>query len=170
MKISAWGDAQQLSICLWLRVWSWGPRIESCIRLPVGSLLLPLPVSLPLPLCLSWINKIFYKKKKMSAWRHGSLSLILYLTGSAFKQCKSSLPHPQDTFVSLYHMKVSLQGTLVPLDFSHPSIAHVIYLSFYLCQQFFRDIIGSPCRHCHCYQWHYNCCTDGKWDHGVPNL
>ena len=40
--------------CLILR-----SRIESCIGLPAGSLLLPLPVTLPLPLslCLSWINK-----------------------------------------------------------------------------------------------------------------
>ena len=34
-----------------------GPGIESHIRLPEWSLLLPLPVSLPLSLCLSWINK-----------------------------------------------------------------------------------------------------------------
>ena len=33
-------------------VWSWGPGIESRIRVPAGSLLFPLPVSLP----LSWIN------------------------------------------------------------------------------------------------------------------
>ena len=32
---------------------SWGPGIESCIRLSVGSLLLPLPMSLPHLLCLS---------------------------------------------------------------------------------------------------------------------
>lgn len=64
----------------------------------------------------------------MSVWGHGSLSLILYLTGSAFKPCKSPLHHPQDMFVSSYHRKVSLQGTLISLDFSHPSIAHIIYL------------------------------------------
>ena len=45
--------AQWLSICLWLRSWSQGPGIEFCIRLPVGSLLLPLPVSLPLSFCVS---------------------------------------------------------------------------------------------------------------------
>ena len=28
------------------------PGIESCIRLPMGSLLLPLPMSLPLSVCL----------------------------------------------------------------------------------------------------------------------
>ena len=38
--------AQRLSICLWLRAWSWGPGIESHIGLPAWSLLLPLPVSL----------------------------------------------------------------------------------------------------------------------------
>ena len=38
--------AQQLSFCLWLRTWSWSPRIKSHIGLPAWSLLLPLPVSL----------------------------------------------------------------------------------------------------------------------------
>ena len=47
--------AQWLSECLWLRSWSWCTRMEFCIRLPTGSLLLPLPMSLSL--CLSWINK-----------------------------------------------------------------------------------------------------------------
>ena len=40
-------------------VWSWGPEIESQIGLPEGSLLLSLPMSLPLSLwplslCLLW--------------------------------------------------------------------------------------------------------------------
>ena len=55
--------AEQLSICLWLRLWSQGPRIKFCIGLPAWSLLLPLHVSLPLFLCLSWINKWNLKKK-----------------------------------------------------------------------------------------------------------
>ena len=38
------------------------PGIEFRIRLPVRSLLLPLPMSLPLILCLLWINKSFFKK------------------------------------------------------------------------------------------------------------
>ena len=33
------------------------------VRLPAWSLLLPLPVSLPLSVCLSWINEIFEKTK-----------------------------------------------------------------------------------------------------------
>ena len=47
--------AQWLTACLWPRAWSWGPRTESHIGLPAWSLLLPLPVSLPLPpsLCVS---------------------------------------------------------------------------------------------------------------------
>ena len=49
--------AQWLNIFLGLRVWTWGPRMESCIGFPVGSLLLPLPMSLTLSMCLSWINK-----------------------------------------------------------------------------------------------------------------
>ena len=49
--------AQWLSICLQLSSWSQDPGIESCIRLPEGSLLLPLPISLPLFVCLSWINQ-----------------------------------------------------------------------------------------------------------------
>ena len=42
-----------LSVCLWLRLWSWGPGIKFRIGLPAGSLLLPLPVSLPLSLSVS---------------------------------------------------------------------------------------------------------------------
>ena len=48
--------AQQFNACLGPRVWSWNPGIESRIWLPAWSLLLPLPISLPLSLCLSWIN------------------------------------------------------------------------------------------------------------------
>ena len=44
---NAW-VAQWLSICLWLWAWSQGPRIES----PIGSLLLPLPMSLSLSVSL----------------------------------------------------------------------------------------------------------------------
>ena len=49
--------AQQFSDCLWPRAWSWSPGINSHVRLPAWSLLLCLPVSLPLSLCLSWTNK-----------------------------------------------------------------------------------------------------------------
>ena len=49
--------AQRSSICLQPRAWSWRPGIKSHIGFPVWSLLLPLPVSLLLSLCLSWINK-----------------------------------------------------------------------------------------------------------------
>ena len=49
--------AQWLSVCLWLRAWSWGPGIEPPVGLPAGSLLHPLPVSLPLSVCFSCINK-----------------------------------------------------------------------------------------------------------------
>ena len=45
--------AQWLRASLWLRVWSWSPRIKSHIRVPAWSLLLPLPVSLPLSLNLN---------------------------------------------------------------------------------------------------------------------
>ena len=34
------------------------PGIKSHIRVPARSLLLPLPVSLPLSVCLSWVNKL----------------------------------------------------------------------------------------------------------------
>ena len=45
----------QLSICLWLRPWSWHPGIEPHDRLPcsAGSLLLPLPLPIPCSLSLS---------------------------------------------------------------------------------------------------------------------
>ena len=42
--------AQWFGACLRPRVWSWRPRIESHVRLPAWSLLLPLPVSRPLSL------------------------------------------------------------------------------------------------------------------------
>ena len=50
--------AQWLSICLRLRVRSRGPEIESTSGSPTGSLLLPLPMSLPvisalLMICIS---------------------------------------------------------------------------------------------------------------------
>ena len=41
---------------------SWDPGIKSHIRFPMGSLLLPLPMSLLPSLCLSWINKILKKR------------------------------------------------------------------------------------------------------------
>ena len=40
-----------LSLCVWLGLWSWSPEIESHIRHPTRSLLLPRPMSLPLSLC-----------------------------------------------------------------------------------------------------------------------
>ena len=49
--------AQQFSACLQPRTWSWSPGIESHTGLPAWRLLLPLPMSLPHSLCLSWINK-----------------------------------------------------------------------------------------------------------------
>ena len=55
-KIICLGDpwvAQRFSACLWPRERSWSPGIESHIRLPAWSLLLPPPVSLPLSLSLS---------------------------------------------------------------------------------------------------------------------
>ena len=55
-----WGTwvAQQLSLCLWLRSLSQDPGIESRIGLLAGSLLLPLPVSLPLSLFV--MNKYIF--------------------------------------------------------------------------------------------------------------
>ena len=50
------GVAQWLRVCLWLRSWSpWGPGIKSHNGLPAWSLLLPLPMSLPL--YVSLMNK-----------------------------------------------------------------------------------------------------------------
>ena len=58
--------AQWFSACLPPRAWSWGPGIESHLGLPAWSLLLPLPVSLPLLLSVfQWINKILKKKKAL---------------------------------------------------------------------------------------------------------
>ena len=68
--------AQWLSICLGLRLWSWGPGIESCIGLSAWSLLLLLPVSLPFSVCLSWINKMFTKNnKKTINWNNNGFQI-----------------------------------------------------------------------------------------------
>ena len=59
-KIGILRDAwvvQWLSVCLRLRVLSWSPEIESHIGLLAGSLLLPLPMSLPFYLSVSLMNK-----------------------------------------------------------------------------------------------------------------
>ena len=55
---TTWGTwvVQCLSVCLWLRAWSQGPGTESCIELPMRSLLLPLPMSLPLCVSHEWIK------------------------------------------------------------------------------------------------------------------
>ena len=45
--------AQWLSVSAFSAGHGRGPGIQSCIRLPGKSLLFPLPMSLPLPLCLS---------------------------------------------------------------------------------------------------------------------
>ena len=50
--------------CLQLRAWSRGPGIKSHIGFPPGILLLPLPMSLPLSVCLSHLNRQNLKKKK----------------------------------------------------------------------------------------------------------
>ena len=48
----SWG-AQRLGTSLWPRVWSWSPRIKSHIGIPAWNLLLSLPMSLPLCVCVS---------------------------------------------------------------------------------------------------------------------
>ena len=60
---------QWLNICLPLRSWSLGPGMESHIGLPMKSLLLSLPMLLPLSLCLSWIIKILKNKEKENVRR-----------------------------------------------------------------------------------------------------
>ena len=67
--------AQWLSICLQLRSWSLGPGIESCIGLPVGSLLLPLSTSLPLSLSL--MNKSIKSLKNKKLIRYQQCGVIL---------------------------------------------------------------------------------------------
>ena len=58
--------AQWLCVCLWLRSWSWGPGIESCIRFPTRGLFFPVPMPLLLSLSVSLMNKQIksFKKKK----------------------------------------------------------------------------------------------------------
>ena len=64
---------QWLSICLWLRLWSRGPGTQSRNRIPVGSLLLPLPMSLPLSVSLKNRYMKNLKKKKKNKKRWGGL-------------------------------------------------------------------------------------------------
>ena len=72
--------AQWLSICLWLRVWSQGPEIESHIRFSIGNLLLPLPMSLPFSLGLSWV------KKNKEFKTHSVESKLIWLLRDFFKR------------------------------------------------------------------------------------
>ena len=46
------------------QVMIWGPGIEFHIQVPIGNLLLPLPMSLPLSLCVSLMNKNIQSSKK----------------------------------------------------------------------------------------------------------
>ena len=72
--------ARRFGACLRPRVkeeWSWGPRIESHVGLPEWSLLFLLPVSLPLSLCVSLMNKWIksLKKKKVCGKCTGGMGL-----------------------------------------------------------------------------------------------
>ena len=82
-----WGAwvTQWLSVCLRLRLWSWGPGIESHIRLPAGSLLL-LPMSLSLSMWLSWINKIFLKMWELT--NSANISWLFTTLGIGYKKVK----------------------------------------------------------------------------------
>ena len=91
--------AQWLSVCLWFRVWSQGPGIESHTGLPRGSLLLPLPVSLLLSLYLSWINKIFKKRVRFSSHQGSTLRTLAPWADSQIHFGSSFLPR----FPSLHH-------------------------------------------------------------------
>ena len=92
MYRGAW-VAQWLSVCLGLR-WSWGPGIKAPgIRLPGGSLLLSLPVSLPLSVCLSCLSQSgaatshplstaidwLGKWSLLSCWMSHSVNLAVFL-------------------------------------------------------------------------------------------
>ena len=63
---------QWLSVCLWLRVGSWGSGIESRMGLPAWSLLLHLPVSLPFSLSVPLMNKYIKSQKNFlkRRWTH----------------------------------------------------------------------------------------------------
>ena len=72
-------------VCLWLRAWSRSPGIKSHIGLPAWSLLLFLPMSLPLSLCVSheWINKIYFLKSFPNQYilcEESSLQLLCEVT------------------------------------------------------------------------------------------
>ena len=92
----------QLNVCLWLRSWSWGPVIEFHIRLPVRSLLLPLPLS------LSWIN-IF---KKIRKWKEAppksDCSFQHLLMASHFKKWQPILTKSLHTLAPGYHQQLQV--------------------------------------------------------------
>ena len=72
------GWLSRLSVCPQLRSWSWGPGIETCVRLPAqwaGCLSLSTACALLSVFSLSHVNKIFKKKEgreeRNSEWVSG---------------------------------------------------------------------------------------------------
>ena len=92
-----------VSVCLWLQVWSRVPGIESCLGFPAGSLLLPLPMSLPLSLYLSWINKILKQQQRRP---------------QSPASCSSKLSHDALNCISLWNVN-SIRAGLVPFQISN---------------------------------------------------
>ena len=113
--------AQWFSVCLQLRAWSWSPGIESHIGLPAWSLLLPLPVSLPLSISLSWINK---------GWQAPNLTpsgATLCLPPSSALLGPTTFPQRIHLFVSLgehFHLLLLLSTCSTPT----PSWLIVLFL------------------------------------------
>ena len=112
--------AQRFGVCLWPRASSWSPGIESHIRLLAWSLLLPLPVSLPLYVCLSWINKIFFKKSfpKYFSVEPSPVTKIWELVWYSFPEMCKSRENQTVSFKTLcradHHFGKFINGTLIP--------------------------------------------------------
>ena len=96
---------QWLSICLWLKAWSQGPGMESRIRLPTESLLLPLLMSLLLSLCVSWINFLAFVPTVLSFWNAFPLLHFLSIISSS-----KPFLGPYTTLQFLYRIRWSLTG------------------------------------------------------------
>ena len=71
--------AQWLSVCLWLRLWSCGPRIESHIRLPMQREPASPSACVSASPCLSWIKKSFLKMQNLMTWYEDTTLLVCHV-------------------------------------------------------------------------------------------
>lgn len=147
--------ARWLNICLWLRSWSQGPGIESRIGLPVGSLLLPLSMSPPLSVCLSWINTyLFLKKTKILNAAYKALLPCLFLSRFTLSLTLCLVSHTVFSSVMSYHYQLLDKPNgffLYPGLHYWPLLLHWNSLSFIFTLLFcvIFSLIPPNCEHFH---------------------